>query len=365
MTGGRVLVTGGAGFIGSHTCKLLAAAGIEPVVYDNLVIGHRDAVRWGPFVQGDILDTELLSRTIEQYRPHTAIHFAAFAYVGESVEQPSKYYRNNVVGSISLLDACQRHEVRDIIFSSSCATYGVPATLPITESMPQRPINPYGTSKLMVEQLLRDYGSAYGFRHVALRYFNAAGADPDGELAERHDPETHLIPRALQAAAGSIDHLAIFGDDHETPDGTCLRDYVHVSDLARAHLQAVEYLRAGGETLAANLGTGIPTSIREVIAAIERNTGKTVPLKIAGRRPGDPSALFADPTLARQKLGFRAPLSDIDTIIRTAAPTFGLDLLQDAMPGNSRKRPDGIVGGLADRAARAAAEPLPGKRRFA
>jgi UDP-arabinose 4-epimerase len=323
MTRSRVLVTGGAGFIGSHTCKLLAAAGMEPVVYDNLVTGHRDAVRWGPFVHGDILATELLSRAIEEYRPDAAIHFAAFAYVGESVEQPSKYYRNNVVGSISLLDACQRHGLRNIIFSSSCAIYGVPARLPITEAMEQRPINPYGTSKLMVEQLLRDYGTAYGFRYMALRYFNAAGADPEGGLAERHDPETHLIPRALLAAAGRLDHLPVYGDDHDTPDGTCLRDYVHVCDLALAHVQAVEYLRGGGEKLAVNLGSGKPTSIREVVAAVERVTGKQVPVKVAPRRSGDPSVLYADPARARETLGFRAPLSDIDTIVRTAAPTFG------------------------------------------
>jgi UDP-arabinose 4-epimerase len=323
MNRDRALVTGGAGYIGSHTCKLLAAAGVEPIVYDNLIAGHREAVRWGPFVHGDVLDTELLSRTIEEFRPDTAIHFAAFAYVGESVEQPSKYYRNNVVGSISLLDACQRHGIKNIIVSSSCATYGAPAEMPITEATVQRPINPYGTSKLMVEQLLRDYSMAYDLRYVTLRYFNAAGADPDGELAERHDPETHLIPRALQAAAGQLDHLAIFGDDHDTPDGTCLRDYVHVCDLAHAHLQAFEYLRGGGETLTANLGSGQPTSVREVISAVERITGKPVPVRIAPRRPGDPSALYAASFLAREKLSFRAPLSNIDTIVRTAAPTFG------------------------------------------
>ena len=319
----RVLVTGGAGYIGSHTCKLLAAAGIEPIVYDNLVTGHRDAARWGPFVHGDILDSEALNRTIEEFKPDAAIHFAAFAYVGESIDEPAKYYRNNVVGSISLIDACHRHAVRNVVLSSSCATYGAPADLPITESTVQRPINPYGTSKLMAEQVLRDYAAAYDLRYASLRYFNAAGADPEGDLAERHNPETHLIPRALMAASGQIDHLAIFGDDHDTPDGTCLRDYVHVSDLARAHLQAVDYLRGGGPSLAANLGSGRPTSIREVIAAVERVTGRVVPVKVSARRPGDPSALYADPTLARERLGFRAPLSDIDTIVRTAAPTFG------------------------------------------
>jgi UDP-arabinose 4-epimerase len=335
MSRGRVLVTGGAGFIGSHTCKLFAAAGIEPIVYDNLVTGHRDAVRWGPFVHGDILDTELLSRTIEEFKPDAAIHFAAFAYVGESVDQPSKYYRNNVVGSISLLDACQRHGIEKIIFSSSCATYGDPPQLPIIETLPQRPINPYGASKLMVEQLLRDYAAAYGFRYVALRYFNAAGADPEGDLAERHDPETHLIPRALKAAAGLLDHLDIFGDDHDTPDGTCLRDYVHVCDLARAHLQALEYLRGGGAIMAANLGSGSLTSVREVVATVEKITRKSVPVRISPRRTGDPAALYADSSLARDKLGFRSPLSNIHTIVSTAAPTFGHPHQRDWRPART------------------------------
>jgi UDP-arabinose 4-epimerase len=332
MSRGRVLVTGGAGYIGSHACKLLAAAGIEPIVYDNLIAGHSDSVRWGPFVEGDLLDTELLVRTLQDFRPDTVIHFAAFAYVGESVVNPAKYYRNNVVGSLSLLDACQRSQTRNIIFSSSCATYGAPAQMPITEATLQRPISPYGCSKLMVEQLMRDYASAYDLRYVALRYFNACGADPDGELAERHDPETHLIPRALLAAGGQLEHLAIFGDDHETIDGTCVRDYVHVTDLARAHVQAVDYLRSGGPNLAVNLGSGRPTSILEVVAAIERVTRRSVPVLIMPRRPGDPSTLFADSSLAGERLGFRTQLSDIDTIIRTAAPAFG----HAAQPGPLR-----------------------------
>ena len=324
MSRGCVLVTGGAGFIGSHTCKLLAAAGIEPIVYDNLVTGHRDAVRWGPLVKGDIQDTDLLVRTLGEYKPHAVIHFAASAYVGESVEDPAKYYLNNVAGSLSLLEACRRVQVMKIVFSSTCATYGTPANLPIQETTPQNPISPYGRSKLMVEQILEDYDSAYGLRYVSLRYFNACGADPEGELKEDHEPETHLIPRALLCASGKLDRLALFGDDHETVDGTCVRDYIHVTDLARAHVQAVQYLIDGKESLAVNLGSGQGTSIREVLEAIGRLTARPVPTVVAPKRPGDPPILIADSTLAWKRLGFVAQLSDIDTIIRTAAPSFGL-----------------------------------------
>ena len=324
MSRGCVLVTGGAGFIGSHTCKLLAAAGIEPIVYDNLVTGHRGAVRWGPLVKGDIQDTDLLIRTLGEYKPHAVIHFAASAYVGESVEDPAKYYLNNVAGSLSLLEACRRVQVMKIVFSSTCATYGTPANLPIRETTPQNPISPYGRSKLMVEQILEDYDSAYGLRYVSLRYFNACGADPEGELREDHEPETHLIPRALLCASGKLDRLALFGDDHETVDGTCVRDYIHVTDLARAHVQAVQYLIDGKESLAVNLGSGQGTSIREVLDAIGRLTARPVPTVVAPKRPGDPPILIADSTLASKRLGFVAQLSDIDTIIRTAAPTFGL-----------------------------------------
>ena len=324
MSRGCVLVTGGAGFIGSHTCKLLAAAGIEPIVYDNLVTGHRGAVRWGPLVKGDIQDTDLLIRTLGEYKPHAVIHFAASAYVGESVEDPAKYYLNNVAGSLSLLEACRRVQVMKIVFSSTCATYGTPANLPIRETTPQNPISPYGRSKLMVEQILEDYDSAYGLRYVSLRYFNACGADPEGELREDHEPETHLIPRALLCASGKLDRLALFGDDHETLDGTCVRDYIHVTDLARAHVQAVQYLIDGKESLAVNLGSGQGTSIREVLDAIGRLTARPVPTVVAPKRPGDPPILIADSTLASKRLGFVAQLSDIDTIIRTAAPSFGL-----------------------------------------
>jgi UDP-arabinose 4-epimerase len=324
MSLGRVLVTGGAGFIGSHTCKSLAAGGFEPIVYDNLVTGHRWAVRWGPFVEGDIRDTDRLTDTFRRYDPQAVVHFAASAYVGESVEDPAKYYSNNVAGSLSLLEACRSVQAMRIVFSSSCATYGIPADLPIRETTPQNPISPYGRSKLMVEQILSDYAAAYDLRYVSLRYFNACGADPEGELREDHEPETHLIPRALLCASGRLDHLALFGDDHATTDGTCVRDYIHVTDLARAHVQAVGYLIDGKPSLAVNLGSGKGTSIREVLDAIGRLTSRQVATVVAPKRPGDPPILVADSTLASRRLGFEARLSDIDTIVRTAAPSFGL-----------------------------------------
>ena len=325
MSAHRVLVTGGAGYIGSHTAKLLSLSDVEPVVYDNLVTGNRSAVRWGAFVHGDILDTAHLTRTLARFEPDAVIHFAASAYVGESVEEPSKYYRNNVAGTLSLLNACREAKVDKIIFSSSCATYGVPAILPIREAMPQNPINPYGRTKLIAEHMLGDYATAYGLRYVALRYFNACGADPDGSLGEWHDPETHLIPRALLAAGGRIPHLAVFGDDYETPDGTCVRDYIHVTDLAHAHVLAFRHLDEGGENLAVNLGTGIGSSIRQILDTIAKITEREVPIELHPRRRGDPPALYADPTLARETLGFSPRYSDLDTIVRTAAPFFGLE----------------------------------------
>ena len=327
MSKGTILVTGGAGFIGSHTCKRLAAAGFLPVAYDNLSTGHRELVRWGPLLEGDIRDTSFLSRALEALAPAGVVHCAAAAYVGESVENPSKYYGTNVVGSLSLLEACRDAGVDRLVFSSSCATYGIPAGLPIGEIAPQHPINPYGRTKLAVEHMIEDFGEAYGLRHLILRYFNAAGADPDGELREWHDPETHLIPRALRSAAGSLDHLTIFGEDYPTPDGTCLRDYIHVTDLARAHVLAVEHLLDGGTSLAVNLGAGISTSVRDILAMIGRLTHHDVPIQVEARRPGDPPALVADGSLAREKLGFVPALSDLDTILRTAAPTFGLEVL--------------------------------------
>jgi UDP-arabinose 4-epimerase len=241
------------------------------------------------------------------------------------VEDPSKYYRNNVAGTLSLLNACREAKVDKIIFSSSCATYGIPAVLPIKETTPQDPINPYGRTKLIAENMLRDYAAAYGMRYVALRYFNACGADPDGELGEWHDPETHLIPRALLAAGGGISHLAVFGDDYDTEDGTCIRDYIHVTDLARAHALAFSHLANGGENLAINLGSGHGYSIREILDTIARITEREVPIEIHPRRPGDPPALYADPTYASKVLGFTPEYSDLNTIVRSAAPFFGLE----------------------------------------
>ena len=325
MSAGRVLVTGGAGYIGSHTAKLLGSSGVEPVVFDNLSTGNRSSVRWGPFVHGDILDTAHLTRTLAKYEPGAVIHFAASAYVGESVEDPSKYYTNNVAGTLSLLDACRQAKVNKIIFSSSCATYGVPAALPIKETTPQVPINPYGRTKLIAEHMLQDYAAAYGLRYVALRYFNACGADPDGELGEWHDPETHLIPRALLAAAGRISHLAVFGNDYETTDGTCVRDYIHVADLARAHVLALRHLDTGGGNMAVNLGTGRGSSVREILDTVARITDRQVPIELHPRRAGDPPALYADATMARHALDFSAEYSDLDTIVRTAAPFYGLE----------------------------------------
>ncbi|MDX8513715.1 UDP-glucose 4-epimerase GalE [Mesorhizobium captivum] len=319
-----VLVTGGAGFIGSHTCKLLSAAGYLPVVYDNLGRGNRKAVAWGPLVVGDIRDSEALQRAIGTYKPQAIVHFAALAYVGESVSEPAEYYATNVGGTIAVLDAARTNGIDKVIFSSSCATYGVPEALPVSETSPQKPISPYGRSKLMGEEIIGDYAAAYGMKYAILRYFNACGADPEGELGEWHTPETHLIPRVLMAASGMIAAIEVFGDDYETADGTCVRDYIHVSDLARAHLKALMHLEAGGASLSVNLGTGKGISIKEILEAVGRITSRPVPVAYKPRRPGDPAGLFADPSLARERLGFVAENSDIDTIVRTAAPFFGL-----------------------------------------
>ncbi|CAN7627809.1 UDP-glucose 4-epimerase GalE [Rhizobium leguminosarum] len=321
-----ILVTGGAGFIGSHICKSLSRAGMIPVTYDNLSTGHADSVRWGPLIRAELADAATLRRTLAEFSPDCVIHCGANAYVGESVDMPRKYYRNNVVGSLTLLEACLDQDIERIVFSSSCATYGVPASLPIREESPQHPVNPYGRTKLIFEMALEDFAAAYGIRFAALRYFNAAGADPDGELAERHHPETHLIPRALLAAAGGLERLDIFGTDYATEDGTCVRDYVHVSDLAQAHLAAVNHLMAGGGSLSVNLGSGRGTSVREILEAIRRASGREVPVNYRARRAGDPPILFANTARAKAELGFAPVFSDIDTIIRTAGPTFGLEM---------------------------------------
>lgn len=313
-----ILVTGGAGYIGSHTCKALALAGYLPVTYDNLVRGHEWAVRWGPLERGDLHDGERLAEVVARYRPRAAIHLAAYAYVGESVVDPAKYYHNNVAGTLSLLAALRAGGVERLVFSSTCATYGLPERLPIDEGQPQRPVNPYGRSKRMIEQILADYERAYALRSVVLRYFNAAGADPDGELGEEHDPETHLIPLAIDAAIGRRDALQIFGDDYPTPDGTAIRDYIHVTDLADAHVRALKLLEDRGTSAACNLGTGRGYSVREIVTAVEQATGRAVRTLVAPRRAGDPPALIAAPGRARLLLGWRPGRSDLETIVRTA-----------------------------------------------
>lgn len=313
-----ILVTGGAGYVGSHACKALAAAGHTPVVFDNLDRGHREFVRWGPLEEGDIRDGARLDAVFARHRIDAVMHFAALAYVGESVSEPAVYYRNNVGGTLELLDAMRRAGVERLVFSSTCATYGVPARMPITEDLPQQPINPYGATKLMIERVLRDYDAAYGLRSVSLRYFNAAGCDPDGEVGEDHDPETHLIPRVLMAADGTLPHVEVFGTDYPTPDGTCLRDYIHVADLADGHLRALDYLARGGATTAINLGTGRAFSVREVIGAAERVTGRRIPVRAGPRREGDPPVLVADATRARDVIGFAARYTEIEPIVATA-----------------------------------------------
>ncbi len=287
----RVLVTGGAGYIGSHTAKVLATAGHEPVVLDNLSEGHRWAVRWGPFIEGDLADGSLIQKVLADYEIQAVIHFAASAYVGESVRDPSTYFRNNVSNSLTLLDAMRAVGVGTIVFSSSCATFGVPQVLPIPDDHPQQPINPYGESKLFIERVLHWYGEAYGLRWMALRYFNAAGADPDGDLGECHAPETHLIPSVIEAALGQRQAFDLYGTHYPTPDGTAVRDFVHVTDLANAHLHALQYLTNDGGNTALNLGTGVGSSVREVIAAVERVSGQQGAGARASRtrgRPADP-----------------------------------------------------------------------------
>ena len=315
----KVLVTGGAGYIGSHACKALAKAGHLPITYDNLVHGHREAVRWGPLVEGDIADRERLDAAIAEFRPDAVMHFAAYAYVGESVTDPGKYYRNNVAGSLTLLEAMRDHRIDRLVFSSTCATYGVPQYTPIDEAHPQAPINPYGASKLAVERMIADFSAAHGLRAISLRYFNAAGADPEGEIGECHDPETHLIPLALAAALGRIPELAVFGDDYETEDGTCVRDYVHVSDLADAHVLALGALAdAAPGARACNLGNGNGYSVSQVISAVERLTGHSVPVRIGPRRAGDPARLVSASSCAANDLGWRPQLGEMDQISASA-----------------------------------------------
>lgn len=313
-----ILVTGGAGYIGSHACKALDAAGYRPVVVDNLAYGHEWAVQWGPLEHGDIADQKWLNTVIERHKPDAVIHFAAFAYVGESVTNPGKYYRNNVAGTIVLLEAMRDHAISRIIFSSTCATYGIPKVLPIAETTPQQPINPYGASKLMVERILSDFETAHATQWIALRYFNAAGADPAGTIGEAHNPETHLIPLTLDAATGRRGALSVFGSDYDTRDGTCVRDYIHVTDLAHAHVLALKALERGTSSQAINLGNGAGFTVKEVIAAVERVTGLRVPHTLCPRRAGDPPALISASTVAREILGWIPQYPDLDRIIADA-----------------------------------------------
>jgi UDP-glucose-4-epimerase GalE len=313
----RILVTGGAGYIGSHTVKLLLARGHDVRVYDNLCHGHRAAVPADRLIVADLADEAALDHAFVMHRIEAVIHFAAFAYVGESVTQPARYYKNNLVNALALLDAVRRHDVGRFVFSSTCATYGVPEKAPITEDNPQRPINPYGHTKLAVERALADYSKAYGLGYAALRYFNAAGAAADGSIGEDHHPETHLIPLVLQTALGQRPHIEVFGTDYPTPDGTCVRDYVHVDDLAEAHLSAVEKCDAG-RGLRLNLGTGRGYSVREVIQTAESITGKKIAVKESPRRPGDPPELVAAAAKARDALAWTPRFPELRPIIETA-----------------------------------------------
>jgi len=315
---GNVLVTGGAGYIGSHAVKALNAAGHHVTVYDDLSAGHREAARFAQdFVEGDILDTVRLRRALQDHGCDAVMHFAAWLSVGDSVRDPAGYYRNNVLGALSVLDAMVAEEVPHLVFSSTAAVFGNAVETPITEHHPQQPINAYGETKLAIERALPHYERAYGLRAVVLRYFNASGADPDGDLGEDHDPELHLIPRAIDAALGR-DTFQIFGDDYDTPDGTCLRDYIHVTDLADAHVRAMDSLRQGGRSATFNLGNGRPVSVRQVIDAVARIVGRPVPATIGPRRDGDPGVLFASSDRIKRELGWTPRLEDIDTIVRTA-----------------------------------------------
>jgi UDP-glucose-4-epimerase GalE len=310
-----VLVVGGAGYIGSHAARALRRRGHEVIVYDNLSTGFAFLANGFELIQADMADVATLSAALR--RVDSVMHFAAHAYVGESVENPRKYFRNNVEAGLVLLNACLDCGVRRVIFSSTCAVYGVPPKVPISEQTSRQPVNPYGVSKMFFEQALEAYDRAYSLRYASLRYFNAAGADPSGEIGESHDPESHLIPLALQAAIGARPALDLFGDDYPTPDGTCVRDYVHVNDLADAHVTALERLTGGGESLAVNLGTGHGYSVKEVLSEVEKVTGRVVPVKLAPRRPGDPPALVADSAAAERLLNWKAKRS-LHEIVETA-----------------------------------------------
>lgn len=315
----NVLVVGGAGYIGSHCVRQLEQAGHHPVVLDNLVFGHRKAVSQHiKFIEGDLGDREMVTGLLRSEKIDVVMHFAAFAYVGESVEDPLKYYDNNFAKTVSLLQAMRDAGVNRFVFSSTCASYGIPEKMPMTEDLPQSPINPYGQTKLDVENMLKACAKAYGMSFAAFRYFNAAGAADDGTIGEAHDPETHLIPLAIWAAQGKRDALTVFGNDYPTPDGTCLRDYIHIDDLCRAHIAVFEKLATPGTAQFYNLGTGKPASVMEIIQAVEKVTGLKVPYKMGQRRAGDPPALYADSSKAQNELGWKPQYNDIESIIATA-----------------------------------------------
>jgi len=313
-----ILVTGGAGYVGSHACKALSQAGYIPVSIDNLVHGHRESVKWGPLEYGNLEDVSFLRDVFKRYSPLAVMHFAAYAYVGESVLDPCKYYRNNVIGTLALLDVMREFGTQYIIFSSTCATYGVPSQVPISEACDQKPINPYGHSKLMIEQILRDYSHAYGVSYVSLRYFNAAGADPDGEIGELHEPETHLIPLVIQAGLDSEYTVKVFGNDYPTRDGSAIRDYIHVSDLASAHVKALVYLLTQKKNIEINLGTGRGITVLEVIRMVEKVINHPVTIELSSRREGDPAELVADAAYANDLLDWKPINSDLEKIIITA-----------------------------------------------
>jgi len=317
----KILVVGGAGYIGSHTVRMLSDQGYEVIVLDNLIYGHRDAIvdEGVLFIEGNLGDSTLLDQIFGEHSISAVFHFAAFAYVGESVTEPSKYYQNNLCASINLLDAMVKHKCPTFIFSSTCATYGNPEYVPIDEKHPQNPINPYGASKLMLERVLDDYSHAYGLKHCCLRYFNASGASLDAKIGEDHNPETHLIPLVLDAAMGKRENITVFGTDYDTPDGTCIRDYIHILDLARAHILALEKLNNSDEqALKINLGTGKGKSVKEVIDATEAVTGLKVPLVYGERRAGDPPELVANAAYAKEIIGWEAEFTDIHEILKTA-----------------------------------------------
>lgn len=317
MTLKRVLIAGGAGYIGSHAAKAVRMAGHEPVVFDDLTSGHEHAVRWGPLVKGDIRNADAVRAAIREYKPEAVMQFAARIEVGEGEKNPSHFYDNNVAGTLNLVNVMLEEGVKNLVFSSTCAIYGDPEKLPLTEDLAKRPVSVYGRTKLMCEQMLEDMSRAHGLNFAALRYFNAAGADPDGEIGEEHEPESHLIPNALKAAVGLGGPMKLFGTDYPTPDGTCIRDFVHVTDLADAHILAAEKI-AAGKSLQLNLGSGKRNTVMNVLKAVERATGRPVPVNMHPRRPGDAVALYSDTTNVTRELGWVPKLSDIDSVVSTA-----------------------------------------------